>query len=451
MRGAILFLLILLLGGCGREDPAHPNLVLVTVDRMAADRLDCFGGAAGSGGSICALGREGVVFAWATTPGEGEASSAATVLTGLTRTGHGIDRHAERFLASAHETIAEDLSRAGYATAAFVASPRLNRSRRFDQGFDVYDDRFGSPSRRSAAKRFDLSETAQSWIRSAPSPWFVWIHADRDAGVAEVDRLVARITEDIDRRPDRPGIVFAALRGESTGLEADPLEPARSISWRTHRIPLIWRPPPNAETEPITGTSDRLASLLDIAPTLRAAASLEPSPIARNGIGSRPRSDSIGRMSDSPPPPGLRPVTSIGAARATDSAATIGRNLDRMMGETGSPPPERFLLLEAHVGDRISEVGLASSGHLYVRRPGPLDGSGKPAPIASLVPLGARFAPIRRIADPTRDSEVVASARLEPGPWREDILDPRSPVPRLEVHLARLLQRERKTILEDAE
>lgn len=441
---ASILLAPILLAGCGHEAPARPNLVLVTVDRMAADRLECFGGQDGDAASICALGRGGILFAWATTPGTGEASSAATVLTGLTPAEHGLDHRSERFLASIHESIAEELSRAGYATAAFVASPRLNRSRRLDQGFDVYDDRFASPSRRRIGERFDLPDTARDWIQTASAPWFVWIHADRDAGLAEIDRLMARLSESLDREPGRPGVLFAALRGERTRPAADMPEPAPGIAWRTHRVPLIWRPPPSAEAGPLPRVSRDLVSLLDIAPTLREAARLRPRPIARVGASTHP-AGSPGQDSSGPArPSGSGSPATFVATAARESQLPLGRSLSRRVRVAGSPSPprERFLLLQTHGRPSEAEVGVASQDHLYARRSSPLDGSGEPVPVSSLVTLGARFAAIPASDPPGHPAPLLT--RLEPGPWRRDVLAPRSPVPRLEVHLARLLQRERR-------
>ena len=89
----------------------------------------------------CELGRHGTFFLWATTPSLDEATAAASALTGLPPKRHGVDERGLSFLSDAQETLAERLAQAGYSTAAFVASPRLNRSRRLDQGFDHYADR----------------------------------------------------------------------------------------------------------------------------------------------------------------------------------------------------------------------------------------------------------------------------------------------------------------------
>ena len=428
----ILFVLSLAPGfvGCKNEEPVRPNLVLVTVDRLAADRLACFGGPSDAGGSICALGQQGTLFAWTASPGRSEASGAATVLTGVPEAIHGVGQDGQSFLATAHRSIAEDLSEAGYATAAFVASPRVNRSRRLDQGFDLYDDRLASPSRRGRAAdnarndtaqnmaaqditgSVDLSARVRAWIDAAPSPWFVWLHADREAGLVELDRLFSRLSQTLEREDGGPGILFVALRGEHEMLEAE----SRTIGWQSHRVPLIWRPSTRHRTDgrdpaPI---SRRLASLMDILPTLRVAAHLTLA------SGSKDLDDEAPKDS-----PNRRMGRDLGANERDQQDDAISH--------------ERFLLLV--VPENRGEVGLASQNHLYTRHASPLDGTGRPVETSSLIPLAARFSTLPK-HDPLYDPAVY-SARLEPGPWRKDVLDAESPVPRLEFHLARQLEAQR--------
>jgi hypothetical protein len=405
------FCLLVGIVGCEAEGPARANLVLITIDRLAADRLSCFGGGRSSGGSVCALGRQGTLFAWTASPGGGEASGAATVLTGLPESLHGVGNDGQSFLADAHPTIAEGLSQAGYSTAAFVASPRVNHSRRLDQGFDRYDDRLASPNRwanpsddpSSDSSRIDFAGIVRSWIDTASSPWFIWIHADREAGLVELDRLLSRLSQTLDREGGGPGILFLALRGERepTAPEIEATTDAEgTIGWRTHRVPLIWRPPTNGDSAAVsTPVSFRLASLMDIAPTLRAAAHLPPT-----------------------------------AASTANGGRDLSTARTSMPGSAESA--ERFLRLMA-TGDG-TDVGLASQNHLYVRNASPLDGTGRPVETSSLIPLAARFSTLPRY-DPLRDP-TPNSARLEPGPWRKDVLGAKSPVPRLEFHLARQLE-----------
>ena len=86
-------------------------------------------------------------------------------------------------------------------------------------------------------------------------------------------------------------------------------------------------------------------------------------------------------------------------------------------------------------------MGLASRNHLYTRRSSPLDGSGRPVPMASLAALTARFASIPM--NESTSGSTARTARLDIGLWRTDVLDTDSPAPRLEFHLARGLERSR--------
>ena len=123
--------------------------------------------------------------------------------------------------------------------------------------------------------------------------------------------------------------------------------------------------------------------------------------------------------------------------------------MGRVLGASGRDQPddatshERFLLLVVPEvrGGVGGEVGLASQNHLYTRHASPLDGTGRPVQTSSLISLAARFSTLPK-HDPLYDPPVY-SARLEPGPWRKDVLDAESPVPRLEFHLARQLEAQR--------
>ena len=369
--------------GCKSEDRAEPNLILLTADRLPADRLACFGGVDSSGResvgnageSICRLAEGGTLFGWTMTARTGAASSAASVLTGLPAAIHRVDDSGISFLSDIHVTLAERLAAAGYATAAFVEHPTLNGSRRLDQGFDYYDDRVTDES--------DLAASAQRWIASAREPHFLWIQLRSEASVSDIDRLVSRLDAILGERSSGTGVLFASLRGQ------EPDE--RGIRLATHRVPLIWRAPksPRSTTRPTA--SFRLASLLDIVPTLLASAKITPQP--------------------------------------TDESSPLGMDLDRLQ----ESQEDRFLLLEgAKMG---KEVGLASGRTLYVRNKSALDASGEPVPTNVLTLHAPRFLtlPVDAISD-------AQSAQLPPIRWREDVLSADSPVPRLEFHLSRRIQ-----------
>lgn len=261
---------------CGPPAETPPNLLLVTAEDLPPEALSCYRDPPAEKGGICALARAGTQYRLAFAASASVAGEAASMLTSRDPRQHGVDVSAASFLRQAERTLAEELREGGYATAAIVASPRLNRSRRLDQGFDLYDDRLAAPTAGRAERIRALeaaTDAALAWVEQDASPWFLWVHypaleaaaeprADgRPAFAASLDAAVARLLEGL---PDQTGVVFTVAReiGPSGGSEGVP--PGLGAV----RIPLLWMPaggsPPRAVDTPV--------SSLDIAPTLLRAA-----------------------------------------------------------------------------------------------------------------------------------------------------------------------------------
>ncbi len=374
---------------CTREAPSRPDLVLITLDALPASALACFGGPPEAGRGLCEQAEGGTRFAWAVSAARGEASAAGTVHSGLPPRLHPLDDGGASFLPDRIETIAERLAEAGFRTAAFVTSPRLNRTRRLGQGFEHYEDRLPSLADRGAPDA--LAEAIRRWLPGRPAPRFVWLHLSDARDLVALDRAIDRVDVALgDRR--RRGVLIAGLVGDAE-------RPA--LEWERHRVPLLWRSPtPGPSDAP--GVSFRLASLEDVRPTLLAAAGLRPRPTddaAAPGLGGR----DLGPLARAP--------------------------------RTGEAEDERRILLGGGPSDE--SVGLATATHVYARKHSALDGSGAAIPTETLRFHEARFLPLP-LPDPVRDP-APRSAALRPGPWRRDVLSLDSPVPSLETHLARLL------------
>jgi arylsulfatase len=221
-------------GGCADPGPTRPNLLLVTIDSLRADVLRCYGGDASVGLQLCTVGDRGVRFIWAFSPASESAPAIASLLSSTYPQHHRVDGSAASFLPEAIPTLPEELRRAGYATAAFIASPELNRARNFHQGFDLYDDRLGEhdPSRLAERRAAPLTDAAIAWIRKGPEPWFVWIHYRDPHGPYDPPAGVRTIAGDGPSRSargasGRPGerlrvLATAGGRGGIPGYQAIP-------------------------------------------------------------------------------------------------------------------------------------------------------------------------------------------------------------------------------------
>ena len=110
--------------------------------------------------------------------------SHTSILTGLYPYQHGVRENSGYRLAPNARTAATLFKKAGYSTAAFVAAFPVHSRFGLNQGFDVYDDRFGEAR---APTEFVLPERpasevvplARTWIAArthANERWFVWVH-----------------------------------------------------------------------------------------------------------------------------------------------------------------------------------------------------------------------------------------------------------------------------------
>ena len=164
--------------------PAHRDVFLITIDTLRADHIHCYGFPADQTPALDKLASEGVRFANAFTPSPITNSSHTTILTGLLPSAHGVTNFGEALDAS-HPTLAAQLKKAGYQTAAFIGAVVLDSKTLapgLDRGFDFYDNfppakkdssRWGRVERRGK----DVVERAEKWLDKHPiGARFVWVH-----------------------------------------------------------------------------------------------------------------------------------------------------------------------------------------------------------------------------------------------------------------------------------
>jgi arylsulfatase A-like enzyme len=139
-----LILLFLFIGApCARADgscPSCPNVILLMVDTLRADKLGAYGFEGPSSPAIDALAAKGIVFERAISQASWTRASVASIVT--SRYPRDVNVIKERWDPLGEEalTLAEILKAHGYYTVGVTANPQLNTSFGFAQGFDHYND-----------------------------------------------------------------------------------------------------------------------------------------------------------------------------------------------------------------------------------------------------------------------------------------------------------------------
>lgn len=299
-------------GGCGAPEAVRPNLVLITADAVRTDWLVCYEASTALGAEACALGDPGALYEWAFATAPSGAPSAASLLTSTYPTQHGVSDDPSSFLPYlGPPTLAEVLRTGGYATAAFVSSPELNRSRHLDRGFDHYDDRVSTGTSGAVDP---VGARARAWAAATPDPWLVWVHfadphgpfdarsarayrAEYGEALRRLDRQLSQLIAVLDSEDSPPGILLTALHGQGLGGRGRTRGHGTSLLPAQIHVPLLWRSPRSGGG---TGVGRRIGapvSLIDVAPTLieaaglRAPSSFEGAPLPHSDPGAPPEAD----------------------------------------------------------------------------------------------------------------------------------------------------------------
>jgi arylsulfatase A-like enzyme len=117
-----------------------PNIVLIIVDALRADKLGCYGFPEPVSPEIDALAGKGVLFETVISQSSWTRPSIGSMVTGQYPRSLGIYKEQYDILADRYLTLAEMLKAKGYRTYGITANPNINRVFNFHQGFDEYRD-----------------------------------------------------------------------------------------------------------------------------------------------------------------------------------------------------------------------------------------------------------------------------------------------------------------------
>ena len=170
-------------GDAGRAGP--PNVLLISIDTLRADRLGVYGHHLPTSPRMDRLARRGVRFRDATVPWPRTWPAMASMLTGTYPSTNGVRFRPRRALPTENETLAEALRSAGYATGAVVANVNLGRDFAFDQGFEHFVESWQEAAQGRAQSAKDKS--LPGWVKQYTNATIV-----TDAGIDLLDRLAVR-------------------------------------------------------------------------------------------------------------------------------------------------------------------------------------------------------------------------------------------------------------------
>lgn len=287
--------------GCDRtpRQPDRPNIVLIVIDTLRADRLSFYGHDEETAPFLASLAERSLVFRAAHSNSSWTAPAMASLFTSLYPFQHGVhtatlgsDRESfeVRVLPADAPTLPESLGSLGYKTFGVSDNQNVSEIPGFDRGFDVFE----STSYESAEK---VEETVLAWRSQIVSsePYFLYIHFmdphmpyhgrepwyDEPSGIGEIEDeeadALARYDSEIRFVDQHVARLFAAFgwgddtvvlvtsdHGEEFG-EHGGAQHGRTLYREVLDIPFLVSWPARWSAGRVV---DARVSLVDVAPTL---------------------------------------------------------------------------------------------------------------------------------------------------------------------------------------
>ncbi len=153
--------------------PERPDFLVVTFDTTRVDRFATHGADRLLTPNANALAQLGTAFLNCVAPAGTTAPSHASLFTGIHPARHGVLSNAHR-LSDEFDTLAEQLSQEGYATAAFVGMRALETAG-LRQGFAQWS-RFDGWVRTARQTNVDVRRWLKNRARHPDTPFFLWVH-----------------------------------------------------------------------------------------------------------------------------------------------------------------------------------------------------------------------------------------------------------------------------------
>lgn len=157
------------------QRPAKPNLILISVDTLRADRLGSYGYARQTSPAMDRIASEGVVFEQALSVSSWTLPTHVTMFTGLYPTTHGVTRSRGRKIAETTPTLGQVMARHGYRNFGFTDGGFVSKLYGFGRGFEVYEQLRGVRDRREFFFPGAVDRAIEK-LRSVSEPYFLFLH-----------------------------------------------------------------------------------------------------------------------------------------------------------------------------------------------------------------------------------------------------------------------------------
>ena len=154
--------------------PSAPNVIVLLVDTLRADRVGCYGAYPSPTPMLDQLAAEGLVFEHAVAQSSWTMASVASLFTGLHPRSHGAVRDRPRggaddepgneFLADEVVTWAEAAARAGITTIAVSSNPLVSRATNLAQGFETVVEFSFDPRERNWVSAATVNRAFLRWL-----------------------------------------------------------------------------------------------------------------------------------------------------------------------------------------------------------------------------------------------------------------------------------------------
>jgi arylsulfatase A-like enzyme/Tfp pilus assembly protein PilF len=289
-----------ILTACLKIAQASTPVILISIDTLRADHLGCYQTGRAGTAHIDAFAKTGTLFSQVSSLVPLTLPSHVAMFTSTYPFENGVRDNGVP-LGPGIATLATVFQGDGYRTAAFVGAFVLDRRFGLNHGFEIYDSPFDL-HKKTATDVGDLKRpgaqiiaAAVQWLEhNSTSPFFLFVHlydlhtpydlpkdprlrrgeTGYNAELAEVDRVLGEFLKFLDRREllKKTLVVLTSDHGEGLGDHGESTH-GYFIYQSTLRVPLIihW---PSVESRIRQDRVDEPASVLDIAPTILAAAGL---------------------------------------------------------------------------------------------------------------------------------------------------------------------------------